>query len=192
MTSPALALKTLPFWSVMTASPSTMWTTSSLVYCQRKRPAVHDHRPVERPPGRSVSTRVVASGWPSITSEAGIGEGARSWRLPEPWASGRDSTRVAMGALSAPGRNMCIHSRPVTIAAEVNAFTFVGGALAVWAVVLAGLGVLNHNFPPKGLEKVIIAISAILVVGAIATAIGSSGEEKPKGEEQAGAKNRTG
>jgi plastocyanin len=81
---------------------------------------------------------------------------------------------------------------PVLIATEINAFTFVGGALALWAVVLAGLGVLNHNFPPKGLEKVIIAISAILVVGAIGTAIGTSGEKKPKGEEQAGAKNQTG
>src|SRR4051812_50068124 len=97
-----------------------------------------------------------------------------------------------MGALSAPGRNMCIHSRPVTIAAEVNAFTFVGGALAVWAVVLAGLGVLNHNFPPKGLEKVIIAISAILVVGAIATAIGSAGGGKAQGGGEGGRENPAG
>jgi plastocyanin len=81
---------------------------------------------------------------------------------------------------------------PVLIATEITAFHIVGGLLAIWAVLLAGLGVLNHNFPPKGLEKVVIAISAILVVGAIGTAIGTSGEKKPKGEEQAGAKNRTG
>jgi plastocyanin len=80
----------------------------------------------------------------------------------------------------------------VTIAANLTAFHFVGGALAIWAVLLAGLGVFNHDFPPKGLEKVVIAISAILVAGAIGTAIGTSGEKKPKGEEQAGAKNRTG
>jgi plastocyanin len=80
----------------------------------------------------------------------------------------------------------------VVIAAEFHAFYVVGGALALWAVLLAALGVLRHDFPPKGAEKVIIAISAVLVVGAIGTAIASSGEPKPKGGEQAGAKNRTG
>jgi plastocyanin len=80
----------------------------------------------------------------------------------------------------------------VAIATDITAFHVVGAALAIWAVVLAGLGIFNHDFPPKGLEKVVIAISGLLVVGAIGTAIGTSGEEKPKGEEQAGAKSRTG
>jgi plastocyanin len=80
----------------------------------------------------------------------------------------------------------------VLIATQITAFHVVGGLLAVWAVLLAGVGTLNHDFPPKGLEKVIIAISALLVVGAIGTAIGTSGEEKPKGSEVAGAKNQTG
>jgi plastocyanin len=80
----------------------------------------------------------------------------------------------------------------VVLATDINAFHIVGGALALWAVLLAGLGILNHEFPPKGLEKVIIGISVILVIGAISSAIAVSGEAKPKGEEQASAKNRTG
>jgi plastocyanin len=80
----------------------------------------------------------------------------------------------------------------VAIATSINAFHIVGGLLALWAVVLAGLGVLNHDFPPKGLEKVIIGISVLLVAGAITSAIAVSGEAKPKGSEQAGVKSRTG
>jgi plastocyanin len=80
----------------------------------------------------------------------------------------------------------------VAIATTINAFHIVGGALAVWAVLLAGLGVLRSDFPPKGLEKVVIAISALLVAGAIGTAIATGGEKKPKGQEQAGVKNLTG
>src|SRR3712207_8473555 len=38
-------------------------------------------------------------------------------------------------------------------------------------------------FRSKGAEKIVIAISMILVIGAIGTAVGTSGEEKPKGEE---------
>ena len=80
----------------------------------------------------------------------------------------------------------------MAIATSINAFHIVGGALALWAVLLAGLGVMNHDFPPKGLEKVIIGISAVLVVGAITSAIAVSGEAKPKGSEQAGVKSQTG
>jgi plastocyanin len=80
----------------------------------------------------------------------------------------------------------------VVLATDINAFHIIGGLLALWAVVLAGLGVLNHNFPPKGGEKVIIGISVVLVIGAIASAIAVGGESKPKGGEVAGAKNRTG
>lgn len=76
----------------------------------------------------------------------------------------------------------------VVIATDINAFHIIGGALALWAVLLAGLGVLRPEFPPKGLEKVIIAISALLVVAAISSAIITSSNEKPKGGEQAAAK----
>ena len=80
----------------------------------------------------------------------------------------------------------------MVIAAEVNAFTFIGGALALWAVVLFALGVRSHDFPPKGAEKIIIAISGLLVVAAIVSAIVTSGEEKPKGEEITSAENKAG
>jgi plastocyanin len=80
----------------------------------------------------------------------------------------------------------------VAIATSINAFHIIGGALALWAVVLAVLGVLNHDFPPKGFEKVVIGISVLLVVGAITSAIATGGEKKPKGSEQAGVKNRVG
>jgi plastocyanin len=80
----------------------------------------------------------------------------------------------------------------VVLATDINAFHIIGGLLALWAVALAAMGVLNHNFPPKGMEKVIIGISVILVIGAISSAIAVGGESKPKGGEEAGVKNRTG
>jgi plastocyanin len=80
----------------------------------------------------------------------------------------------------------------VVLAFDINAFHIVGGSLALWAVLLFALGALNHDFPPKGFEKVIIAISVLLAAGAIASAIAVGGEKKPQGSEQAGVKNRTG
>jgi plastocyanin len=80
----------------------------------------------------------------------------------------------------------------VAIATSINAFHIIGGSLALWAVILAVLGVMSHDFPPKGLEKVVIGISVLLVAGAITSAIATSGEAKPKGSEQAGVKTRTG
>src|SRR5690349_17399847 len=49
---------------------------------------------------------------------------------------------------------------------------------------------MNHDFPPKGMEKVVIGISVVLVIGAITSAIATGGEKK--GSEQAGVKTRTG
>jgi plastocyanin len=80
----------------------------------------------------------------------------------------------------------------VVIAADINAFHVFGAILAVWAVALTAVGVMSHDFPPKGLEKVVIAISAILVVAAISSAIITSGEEKPKGSEIASHRNKSG
>jgi plastocyanin len=81
----------------------------------------------------------------------------------------------------------------MVIATTITAFHVVGIMLAAWAVIVAALGTFRQDFPGKGGgEKVVIAISVVLVVGAIGTAIGSSGEEKPKGSEQAGAANKNG
>jgi plastocyanin len=60
-------------------------------------------------------------------------------------------------------------------AQHVTAFTVVGGLLALWALVLSGLGVSRQEFPWKGRgQHVVMGISALLVVGAIGTAIATS------------------
>ncbi len=54
-------------------------------------------------------------------------------------------------------------------------FYFAGGALAVWAVVLAGIGLTRPEFPygPRG-QRGVMAFSFVLVVIAIAMAIATS------------------
>jgi plastocyanin len=81
---------------------------------------------------------------------------------------------------------------PLLAATEINAFHVVGALLAIWAVVLTALGVARHDFPGKGSgQKIVMAISAILVAGAIGTAIGTAKDE-PKGGEVAGKANKAG
>jgi plastocyanin len=77
-------------------------------------------------------------------------------------------------------------------ATEITAFHVVGGLLALWALVLSALGVMRHDFPGKGAgQKIVMAISTVLVIGAIGTAIGTAKNE-PKGGEEAGQVNKTG
>jgi plastocyanin len=77
-------------------------------------------------------------------------------------------------------------------ATQINAFHIVGGLLAIWAVVLTALGVTREDFPGKGAgQTIVMAISAVLVVGAIATAIGTA-KDAPKAGEQAGKVNKAG
>jgi plastocyanin len=77
-------------------------------------------------------------------------------------------------------------------ATEITAFHIVGGLLALWALVLSALGVMREDFPGKGSgQRIVMAISALLVVGAIGTAIGTAKDE-PKGGEQAGKVNKAG
>jgi plastocyanin len=77
-------------------------------------------------------------------------------------------------------------------ATEITAFHVVGGLLALWAVVVSALGVMSDDFPGKGSgQKIVMAISTLLVVGAIGTAIGTAKNE-PKGGEKAGEVNKTG
>jgi uncharacterized cupredoxin-like copper-binding protein len=61
------------------------------------------------------------------------------------------------------------------LAAE-TVFIYVGAVTAAWAVLLAVIGLSRADFPGKGRggERVVIAISALLVAGAIATAIGTA------------------
>lgn len=70
---------------------------------------------------------------------------------------------------------------------DITAFHVVGGVLALWAVVLSALGVMRHDFPGKGAgQRVVMAISALLVAGAIGTAIGTA-KDAPKGGPKGGA-----
>jgi plastocyanin len=78
------------------------------------------------------------------------------------------------------------------LAVDITAFHVLGACLALWAVVLSAIGVMRHDFPGKGAgTTVVIAISAVLVVGTIATAIGTAKNE-PKGGEEAGKLNKVG
>ena len=65
----------------------------------------------------------------------------------------------------------------------MNAFHVIGGLTAIWAVVVAVLGIRNEDFP-GGAEKIVGAISALLVVGAISAAILTG--ETEGGEEHGG------
>lgn len=61
----------------------------------------------------------------------------------------------------------------------VRIFYVLGGALAVWAVVLTALGLSSARFPGnRGGERIVIAISAVLVVLAIGAATTTSKTEK--------------
>ena len=71
----------------------------------------------------------------------------------------------------------------------MSLFEIVGIVLAVWALVVSALGIRGHDFPrsPK-LERLVAAISVVLVIAAIGTAIYSSSvehEEKEKAKEAA-------
>jgi len=57
-----------------------------------------------------------------------------------------------------------------------TAFYVVGGAFAVWALVVSALGITQPSFPSgKGGRAGVIAISAVLMAGAMATAVATAG-----------------
>jgi hypothetical protein len=61
----------------------------------------------------------------------------------------------------------------------VEGFYFVGGTLAVWALVVSALGVMREDFPStRGATRLVGAISVVLVLGAIGTAIYLSATEE--------------
>jgi len=61
----------------------------------------------------------------------------------------------------------------------VNAFHVMGGLLALWAVLVAALGVVRHDFPRgRGAERLVAAISVLLVVGAIGSAVLTAAAEE--------------
>ena len=76
---------------------------------------------------------------------------------------------------------------------EITAFHIAGGILAIWAVVVSAIGIMRKDFPGSGvLEKLVITVTAILVVGTVGTAIGTSGEEGPESERLTGTEEKAG
>jgi hypothetical protein len=67
----------------------------------------------------------------------------------------------------------------------MNAFHVIGGLTAIWAVAVAVVGIKKEDFP-GGAEKIVGAISVLLVVSAISAAIITSGNED---EEHGGGEN---
>jgi hypothetical protein len=66
----------------------------------------------------------------------------------------------------------------------MNAFHVIGGALAVWAVLVTFLGVTREGFPAtKTSERIVTAISVVLALGAISAAVITSASE---GDEENG------
>jgi hypothetical protein len=54
-------------------------------------------------------------------------------------------------------------------------FYIVGGVLAAWAVTLAAIGLNRPDFPGgAGAARGVMAISAVLVIGAMAAAVATS------------------
>lgn len=71
--------------------------------------------------------------------------------------------------------------------AAVVVFYVIGGLTALWAVVLAGLGVARHSFPATtGAANIVMAISVVLVAASIGSAIITGAlEEEEHGAEAA-------
>ena len=70
----------------------------------------------------------------------------------------------------------------------MEGFYFAGGALAVWALIVSFLGIVREDFPAtKSAARLVGAISILLVVGAIGSAIylSATEEEEAGGEEHA-------
>ncbi len=59
----------------------------------------------------------------------------------------------------------------------MNAFHVIGGLTAIWAVVVAVIGIKKEDFP-GGDEKIVGAISVLLVVGTISAALITSANEE--------------
>ena len=70
----------------------------------------------------------------------------------------------------------------------MEGFYVAGGALAVWALIVSFLGITREDFPrTRGATRLVGAISIVLVLAAIGTAIylSAAEEEEPGGEERA-------
>jgi hypothetical protein len=65
----------------------------------------------------------------------------------------------------------------------VNAFEVLGPMLILWALLMAFLGITRENFPgSRTAERVVGAVSVILVMLAIGAAVYTAAHEHKKGE----------
>ena len=66
----------------------------------------------------------------------------------------------------------------------MNAFHVCGGILAIWAVLTGILGITRENFPgSRGVERLVGAISVVLVAATIFTALYTAAAEEEEHEE---------
>jgi uncharacterized membrane protein len=66
----------------------------------------------------------------------------------------------------------------------VNAFYVCGILLAAWALLVSFLGITREGFPATdGAERAVGAISILLVIAAIGTALYTAATEEEEGEE---------
>ena len=88
----------------------------------------------------------------------------------------------------ASGSNRGRRGAPFGSFQSVEGFYFVGGALAAWALIVSALGVMREDFPStRASTRLVGAISVVLVISAIGTAIylSATEEHEPKGEHAA-------
>jgi hypothetical protein len=106
----------------------------------------------------------------------------RSRRAVAPTAH-RSRTR-----LSVFGSNRGRRGAPFGSFRAVEGFYFAGGALAAWALIVSALGVMREDFPStRNATRLVGAISVVLVVTAIGTAVylSATEEHEPKGGQAA-------
>lgn len=73
----------------------------------------------------------------------------------------------------------------MAVLATLNLFEVVGPILAIWALLVSFLGITRENFPGNA-EKLVGAISVILVAAAIGSAVYVGIHEKKEPEGQTG------
>ena len=59
----------------------------------------------------------------------------------------------------------------------MNAFHVIGGLAAIWAVTVAVIGIKKEDFP-GGAEKIVGAISVLIVIATISAAVITSANEE--------------
>jgi len=76
---------------------------------------------------------------------------------------------------------------PILAATSHTPFYIVGGLLAVWAVILAAIGLSRPSFPGNdAVTRATIGVTVLLVVATLATALGTA--STPTGDNEAAAK----